>query len=79
MVVPYVKVGGEGIRRVVPYVKRRWRRGHRAKIGEKKGFVFYKSLVIIPPIAGVAELVDAPDSKSGGGDIVRVRFSPPVP
>ena len=29
--------------------------------------------------AGVAELVDAADSKSVGGDIVRVRVSPSVP
>jgi hypothetical protein len=27
----------------------------------------------------VAELVDAPDSKSGDGDIVPVRFRPSVP
>ena len=29
--------------------------------------------------AGVAELVDATDSKSVDGDIVSVRFRPPVP
>lgn len=29
--------------------------------------------------AEVAELVDAPDSKSGDGDIVWVRVPPPVP
>ena len=32
-----------------------------------------------PPHAGVAELVDAPDSKSGSGNRVRVRVSPPAP
>src|SRR5262245_26216124 len=31
------------------------------------------------PRAGVAELVDAPDSKSGSGDRVWVRFPPPAP
>ena len=30
-------------------------------------------------VAGVAELVDAPDSKSGSGNRVSVRFRPPVP
>ena len=29
--------------------------------------------------AGVAELVDAPDSKSGGSNVLRVRFSPALP
>ena len=31
------------------------------------------------PPAEVAELVDAPDSKSGEGNLVRVRFSPSAP
>lgn len=30
-------------------------------------------------LAGVVELVDALDSKSGDGNIVRVQVSPPVP
>ena len=30
-------------------------------------------------LAGVAELVDAPDSKSGSGNRVRVRVSPEAP
>lgn len=34
---------------------------------------------ILPFLAGMAELVDAPDSKFGDGDIVRVRFSLPAP
>ena len=29
--------------------------------------------------AGVVEQADAPDSKSGGGNPMRVRFSPPAP
>ena len=29
--------------------------------------------------AGVVELADAPDSKSGEGNLVGVRFSPPAP
>ncbi len=32
----------------------------------------------IASYAGVAELVDAPDSKSGGGDIVWVQVPSPV-
>jgi hypothetical protein len=34
---------------------------------------------ILPVRAEVAELVDALDSKSGDGNIVRVRVSPSVP
>jgi hypothetical protein len=34
---------------------------------------------MIAAIAPVAELVDAPDSKSGDGNIVPVRFGPGAP
>lgn len=35
-------------------------------------------MIQYPLRAGVAELVDAPDSKSGGGDIVWVQVPSPV-
>ena len=41
--------------------------------------VSQRFFVIMSACAGVAELVDAPDSKSGDGDIVSVRFRPSVP
>ncbi len=47
--------------------------------------IFLKPIVsqaffaIMTACAGVAELVDAPDSKSGGGDTVWVRLPPSVP
>ena len=37
-----------------------------------------ESVVSIVVYAGVAELVDAPDSKFGDGNIVSVRFRPPA-
>ena len=36
-------------------------------------------LALLKLMAGMAELVDAPDSKSGDGDIVWVRFPLPAP
>jgi hypothetical protein len=41
----------------------------------------HKNAIILAPQqqAGMAELVDAPDSKSGDGDIVWVRFPLPAP
>lgn len=41
--------------------------------------VSFYFFVIMCAYAGVAELVDAPDSKSGDGDIVSVRLRPSVP
>jgi hypothetical protein len=38
-----------------------------------------EGIVIRKTSAGVVELVDAPDSKSGSGDRVSVRFRPPAP
>ncbi len=38
-----------------------------------------KSLCYLDKCAGVVELADAPDSKSGEGDLVWVRFPPPAP
>ena len=45
--------------------------------GEKKDFLIDKGFGMCHKArrsAGVAELVDAPDSKSGEGDLVSVRF-----
>ena len=36
-------------------------------------------LLASAPLAGMAELVDAPDSKSGSGNRVGVRFPLPAP
>ena len=41
----------------------------------KVGFIVYNGRAL----AGVMELVDVTDSKSVGGDIVRVRVPPPAP
>ncbi len=42
--------------------------------------VIYSPLTICPPkYAEVVELADAPDSKSGDGDIVRVQVPPSAP
>ena len=36
-------------------------------------------ILLYTAFAGVMELVDVPDSKSGGSDTMRVRFPPPAP
>ena len=50
-----------------------------AKLQAKKLAIFWRLRYDASTRAGMAELVDAPDSKSGSGDTVRVRFSLPVP
>ena len=42
-------------------------------------FPFCLKFLIYLTRAGVAELVDAPDSKSGSGNRVGVQVSPPAP
>src|SRR5690606_1029665 len=58
------------------------RRAHRKAEGRSAAFDFVPAPRILARrmrLAGVAELVDAPDSKSGSGDRVWVRFPPPAP
>lgn len=49
------------------------------KLFFKTSIVYQAVFVIMNAVAEVAELVDAPDSKSGGGDTMWVRFPPSVP
>ena len=62
----YAEKGRKETRPIVVFASRK---GARRAAHPLRGYATY---------AGVAELVDAPDSKSGDGDIVRVQVPSPV-